>query len=160
MIASENRPAGRPALGPARTQHVKTRRRDEPQRAGTRQRPDVKKVRRQAAAVLADSWLKEKAAPEGAAFVLVPMTYVCGPVPTSTAVTAPRQLSSCLARLKSQAHRCETTGDIEPGAAFDADRLKGDRIAGATNQHVGTDADADGNACGSTAIGAGQRPWR
>src|SRR5215831_11446323 len=118
MIASENRTAGRPALGQARTQHAKTRRRDEPQRVGTRQRPDVKKVCRQAAAILADSWLKERAAPEGAAFVSVPVTDVCGPVPTSSAVTAPRQLSGCLARLKTQAHRCETTGDIEPGAAF------------------------------------------
>ena len=46
-----------------------------------------------------------------------------------------------LAGLKRQADRCETAGDIEPGAALDADRLQRDRIVGATHQQIGTDPD-------------------
>jgi hypothetical protein len=52
---------------------------------------------------------------------------------------APSRVPGMLAGLKSQAHRCETTGDIETGAAFDADWLQRDRIVGAANQHIGAD---------------------
>ena len=65
-----------------------------------------------------------------------------------------------LAGLKGQAHRCETTGDIKTGAAFDADWLQRDRIVGAADQHVGADPDPDRNACGGAPISAVQRPWR
>ena len=62
-----------------------------------------------------------------------------------------------LAGLKGQAHRCEATRNIETGAAFDADWLKRNRIAGAANQHIGTDADPDRGACGDTSVSAGKR---
>ena len=61
-----------------------------------------------------------------------------------------RRVPDILAGLKSQAHRCETAGDIKTGAAFDADWLQRDRIVGATDQHIGADPDPDRNACGGT----------
>jgi len=64
-----------------------------------------------------------------------------------------------LARLKRQAHRCETTRNIETGAAFDADWLQRDRIAGATHQHIGADPNPKRSACGSASVRAGQEPW-
>src|SRR6516225_6336386 len=65
-----------------------------------------------------------------------------------------------LAGLKRQADRCETTGDIETGAALDADRLQRDRVAGATHQHIGADPDPNRSACGCATVAAGQRSWR
>jgi hypothetical protein len=44
-------------------------------------------------------------------------------VNTSRGVDAPPRAPAMLAGLKSQAHRCDATGDIETDAAFDADRL-------------------------------------
>ena len=60
-----------------------------------------------------------------------------------------------LAGLKSQAHRCKTTGDIKTGAAFDADWLQRDRIVRAADQHIGSDHDPDRNACSCASISAG-----
>ena len=66
-----------------------------------------------------------------------------------------RRAPDILAGLKSQAHRCETAGDIKTGAAFDADWLQRDRIAGAANQHIGADPYPDRDACGCASISAG-----
>jgi hypothetical protein len=68
---------------------------------------------------------------------------------------APSRATGMLAGLKSQAHRRETTGDIETGAAFDADWLQRDRIVGAADQHIGADPYPDRNACGCASISAG-----
>lgn len=73
----------------------------------------------------------------------------------SCSLGAPSRSTAMLAGLKSQAHRCETTRDIETGAAFDADWLQRDRIVGAANQHVGADPDPDRDACGCASVGAG-----
>ena len=56
----------------------------------------------------------------------------CGANP-SHKVGAPPRLPAVLAGLKIQAQQSETTGDIKTGAAFDADWLQRDRIAGASN---------------------------
>ena len=55
-----------------------------------------------------------------------------GPIGAET-VGAPPRVPAVLAGLKIQAQRRETTGDIKTGAAFDADWLQRDRIAGASN---------------------------
>ena len=72
---------------------------------------------------------------------------------------APSRAPAVLAGLETQAHRCETTGDIETGAAFDADGLQRNRIVGAANQHIGADPDPYRNACCCASISAGQRAW-
>ena len=54
-------------------------------------------------------------------------------VPTQRSVDAPARLPDVLAGLKIQAQQGETTGDIKTDAAFDADWLQRDRIAGASN---------------------------
>ena len=56
----------------------------------------------------------------------------CGADP-SRRVGAPPRLPAVLAGLKIQAQQGETTGDIKTDAAFDADWLQRDRIAGASN---------------------------
>ena len=73
----------------------------------------------------------------------------------SCSLGAPSHAPGMLAGLKSQAHRCETTGDIKTGAAFDADWLQRDRMAGAANQHIGADPYPDRDACGCASISAG-----
>lgn len=54
-------------------------------------------------------------------------------VPTRPLASTPVMRSTALAGLKTQAHRCKTTGDIETRAAFDADGLQRNRIVGTTN---------------------------
>src|SRR5215469_3377376 len=63
-----------------------------------------------------------------------------GPIGAET-VGAPPRVPAVLAGLKIQAQRCETTGDIETGAAF------------------GADPDPDRSACGCPPVSAGERPW-
>src|SRR6516162_11529751 len=59
-------------------------------------------------------------------------------------------------RLIAQADRSDAGGDVEPGVAFDADRLQRDRAVGTADQHVGPDPDpGSGAACGSDIV-AGQ----
>src|SRR6516165_318097 len=60
-------------------------------------------------------------------------------------------------RLIAQADRSDAGRDVEPGIAFDADRLQRDRAVGAADQHIGTGPDPDGGAAGGTDIIAVQR---
>ena len=54
-------------------------------------------------------------------------------VPEAGGASQHRRAPDILAGLKSQAHRCETAGDIKTGAAFDADWLQRDGVVGAAD---------------------------
>src|SRR6516162_2941796 len=60
-------------------------------------------------------------------------------------------------RLIAQADRSDAGRDVEPGIAFDADRLQRDRAVGAADQHIGAGPDADSGAAGGADIIAVER---
>ena len=59
--------------------------------------------------------------------------------------------------LIAQADRSDAGRDIEPGIAFEADRLQRNRAVGAADQHIGADPDADRGARGGTSEVSGKR---
>src|SRR5215471_19445037 len=65
-----------------------------------------------------------------------------------------------LTGLKTHGHFGNTGRNVETGRAFDTDRLKGNRIVGASDQHVGAGPDADRRTCGDSAIRSGKRSRR
>ena len=52
---------------------------------------------------------------------------------------------------RAQFQALETGGDVDPDLALDTERLQGDRIGGAADQHIAADTDAERR----TALGAG-----
>ena len=48
-------------------------------------------------------------------------------------------------------------GDVQADTAFDADRLQGDLLVAAADQHVGTKPDPDRGPCRGAAVVAGER---
>src|SRR5258706_12921124 len=48
--------------------------------------------------------------------------------------------------------------DVEPGLALDVERLQGNALVGAADQHAGADAAHDRRAAGHAAVAARQRP--
>src|SRR6202022_3316856 len=89
-----------------------------------------------------------------------PMTRVLtrleqrGPAPARprASVTAPGRL-----RLVAQTDRSDAGSDVQPGIAFDADRLQRDRAVGAANQHIGSGTHPHGGAAGGADIIAVER---
>src|SRR2546428_2333041 len=63
-------------------------------------------------------------------------------------------------RLVTQAYRSDAGRDIEPGIAFEADRLKRDRAVGAADQHIRTGPDSDRGASGRADIISRERTRR
>src|SRR6516165_11703264 len=53
-------------------------------------------------------------------------------------------------RLIAQADRSDAGRDVEPGIAFDADRLQRDCAVGAADEHIGAGPDADSGAAGGS----------
>ena len=62
--------------------------------------------------------------------------------------------------LISQSQRCNAGRDVEAGIDFDAERLGGNRLSGAADQHIGAATRPDRSARSSAAIGSGQRTGR
>ena len=60
-------------------------------------------------------------------------------------------------RLIAQADRSDAGRDVEPGIAFDADRLQRDCAVGAADEHIGAGPDADSGAAGGADIIAVER---